>query len=148
MGTTGHREFVSLKVASLDCAIDIARVQEINRQTRVTHVDQAPVYVAGIVNLRGQVVTVVDLRARLGLEEPREKPPVYTVLVQAADELVGLLVDDVDDIVAVEASRIKSTPPHLTSTLRQYIDEVVEIHDGVMAVLAIDRVTASESEKD
>ncbi len=138
------REFVSLKVGSLACAVDIAGVQEINRQTNVTRVDQAPPYVAGIINLRGQVVTVVNLRERLGLGPPEAGAAVYNLLVKSEGELIGLLVDDVDDIVAIDVENIKAAPPHLDRGLRQYIDEVVEMKQEVVAVLAVDRVTAAE----
>ena len=124
------------------CAVDISTVQEISRQNRAAFVDQAPDHVAGIINLRGQVVTVLDLCSRLGLQTAGDRRPVYNVLVQSEGELIGLLVDDVDDIVVVEPQQIKSAPPHLGRGLRQYIDHVVEIDNEVMAVLAIDRLTA------
>jgi len=141
------KDFVNLQVADFTCAVDISSVHEITRLTRVTQVDQAPSFVAGIMNLRGQVVTVVNLRARLGLATPEAgHSGVYNVLVKSGDELIGLLVDNVDDIVSVATHSIRPAPPHIEPQLQQFFGEVVEIHNRVVAILAIDRVTATDSD--
>lgn len=149
MSQSNTREFVNLQVGHFMCAVDISSVHEITRLTNVTTVDQAPSFVAGIINLRGQVVTVVDLKSRLGLKEARSSDSaqaIYNVLVKSSDELIGLLVDNVDDIVSVATDTIRPAPPHVEPRLQPFFGEVVEIHNQVVAILAIDRITAADSD--
>jgi purine-binding chemotaxis protein CheW len=135
------------RVGKFTCALDIDVVQEINRNALATVVHDAPSYVRGIINLRGHVVTVIDLRAKLGL------PPLDTgrtprgLVVKSHGELVGLLVDDVDDIVEVASGDITPTPPHLSGDFGSYFSGVYQLESDLVVVLDLDHLLDDTSQQ-
>jgi purine-binding chemotaxis protein CheW len=143
--STAATEYVVFRVAGIMCALDIAHVQEISMQFDATTVYQAPPYVFGIINLRGQIVTVIDLCRKLGLaEEGRERQKMYNVVVQSGGELIGLLVDDVDDIISMQARSVMRAPPHVGAPFRDYFAGVIELDDELIVALDVDKVTRKE----
>ena len=96
------RQFCTFQVNELTVGVDIARVQVVLRTTPVTPVPLAAPYVSGLLNLRGQIVTVIDMRTRLGLAASASTRDAVHVVVKSRGELLGLVVDREGDIVAVE----------------------------------------------
>lgn len=122
------------------CALCIERVQEINKNLLLTPVHEAPAYVRGIINLRGNVVTAIDLRRKLGLEPTTFSPSTRNVIVKSDREMVGLLVDAVDDIVDVDRSQILPTPAHLAKELGECFEGVVPFNQELVAILELDHL--------
>lgn len=118
--------------------VDVERVQEALRMHRLTPVPLAPTAVAGLVNLRGQVVLTIDLRARLGRAPfaPEDEP--MMVVVKVDGEAVSLLVDQVGDVLDLKAEQFGPPPPTLEQALRQVVTGVYSLEDGLLLSLDVD----------
>jgi len=121
--------------------IDVSRVQEVIRYQALTAVPLAPEGVRGLMNLRGQIVTALDLRQRLGLGSlPMEAAPM-NVVVHGGDGLVSLLVDAIDDVVEVDAANLERPPSTLSHRLKSLVSGVFKREGGLLLWLDADRVT-------
>ncbi|MGC4069380.1 MAG: chemotaxis protein CheW [Polyangiaceae bacterium] len=119
------------------CGLFISSIQEINKNLLLTPVHEAPAYVRGIINLRGNIVTVIDLRRKLGLEPTVFEADTRNVIVKLNREMVGLLVDSVDDIIEIDASAILPTPSHLARELGNAFEGVVQLGNELVAILEL-----------
>jgi purine-binding chemotaxis protein CheW len=128
-------QFCTFYLDKLLFGVELKHVQEVIRSLDVTRVPLAPVVVSGLINLRGQIVTAVDLRRRLELE-PR--PPgllAMNVVVRSDDGAVSLLVDEIGDVVEVEETTFERTPETLRGAVREVITGVHKLNDRLMLVL-------------
>jgi len=115
--------------------VELKSVQEVIRSLEVTQVPLAPWSVSGLINLRGQIVTAVDLRRRLELDpHPLEMIPI-NVVVRSDDGPVSLLVDEIGDVVEVEESTFESVPATLRGTVRNMILGVHKLNGCLMHIL-------------
>lgn len=121
--------------------IDVLSVQEVLREQRMTRVPAAPAIVRGLINLRGQVVTAVDLRRRLGLEPLPEGRKSMNVVVRTADGVVSFLVDDIGDVVELDADAFEAPPETLRGPARDLVTGVTAV--GNLLLLALDVEAAS-----
>jgi len=134
---SGSAPLAVFHVGRYVCGLLISTIQEINKNLLLTPVHEAPDYVRGIINLRGNIVTVIDLRRRLGLESISLQPSTRNVIVKLDREMVGLLVDAVDDIVEVEQADIRPTPAHLAKDLGDAFEGVIQLGDELVAILEL-----------
>jgi purine-binding chemotaxis protein CheW len=118
--------------------IEVARVQEILRARPVTPVPLAPAVVAGLVNLRGQIVTAVDLRRRLELAEQEQERDPAQVVVHGAEGAVSMLVDEVGDVLEVAEDDFEPPPPTLTGAARELIVGAWKLPDRLLLALDVD----------
>jgi len=122
--------------------VDVLLVQEALRSQVRTPVPLAAAGIAGLVNLRGEVVLSIDLRVRLGLDPlPVDTEPMM-VVVQVAGEAVSLLVDEVGDVIDVEESQFETPPDSLSQELRHVILGAYKLPTGLLLVLDVERATA------
>jgi len=113
-------------------------VQEVLRYQDMTHVPRAPEAVHGLINLRGQIVTAIDLRTRLGLaERPEEQLPMNVVL-NSRGEVVSLLVDDIGDVLDTDGAQLEPPPATLPTTVRDVTLGVISLPDNILLVLDAD----------
>lgn len=103
-------QWVSFNLDGETYCIDVMKVQEVLRYTDIAPVPGAPAYVLGIINLRGKVVTVIDTRARFGLTEDEITYNTRIVIVEANQNIVGILVDSVSEVVYIRQSEIETAP--------------------------------------
>jgi purine-binding chemotaxis protein CheW len=139
---------------ALDCeayGIAVLKVREIIRLQKITPVPQMPAYVRGVINLRGRVIAIVDLRAKFGLKaECAERTCIVVVQVRTGgDESdqtmpMGLIVDSVDEVVNLAAADIEPTPDFGTTVNTSYLLGMAKVKNRVMTLLDIDRVIAPE----
>ena len=120
----GVREIIIFTVGDLLCGLDIAHAQEINRNLSITPVPQSSDYVRGVLNLRGQVITVIDLRVKLELEPVEITPDMRIIVVRKGADGVGLLVDGVDDIVPVREEELTPPPANIGGVRGEFFDAV------------------------
>lgn len=137
-GTTETLQYASFFVDEMLLAIPISQVHEINRQLDVTRVPHAKDSIAGVINLRGEVVTVVDLRNVLGLPRTDISAANRNVIIQHGDELIGLMVDGVADILSIEKSDITTAPANVSSIDHRFIKGVYAMNDQIVVILDID----------
>jgi purine-binding chemotaxis protein CheW len=106
-------EWIVLEVGNIRCGIAITQIQEINKQIDMTPVHHAPAYIRGVINLRGQIVTVVDLRVKFGLPPLDLDEERCIVVVRWSGESIGLLADRIQDIVVTDAADILDPPANI-----------------------------------
>jgi purine-binding chemotaxis protein CheW len=120
--------------------VDVLRVQEVIRHREPTRVPLAPPVVRGLINLRGEIVTAIDLRRRLALgPAPAEGLPTNVVL-RAQDGVVSLLVDEIGGVVEVAVDRVEQPPETLAGPARELISGVCQLDDRLLLVLDPDKV--------
>jgi purine-binding chemotaxis protein CheW len=122
--------------------VDVLRVQEIIRYQEMTRVPLAPPVVRGLINLRGQIVTAIDLRRRLELGDgPHDQPPL-NVVVRTDDGAVSLLVDEIGDVLEVPTTLFERPPETLTGIARELISGAYKLEDRLLLVLDMERTVS------
>ncbi|MGA2061436.1 MAG: chemotaxis protein CheW [Thermoguttaceae bacterium] len=140
--SAGEVEFVTFYVGDLLIGIDIHNVEEINRQVEVTPVPQAPPHVRGVINLRGEVVTVVDLRKVLEMGRTEINQCTRTVVVNSGNEEIGMLVDRVADVVLARADQIDTPPANISGVDGRFFKGVYKLDKTLLIVLDVDAAIA------
>ena len=136
-----RQQFSTFFIGNLFFGIEVEKVQEVLRYQEMTRAPLAPPRVRGLINLRGQIVTAIDLRCQLGLNElPASQLPV-NVVVRTQDGGVSLLVDKIGDVVEAEESTFERPPDTLASSARAIIRGVHKLSGRLMHVLDTERAT-------
>ena len=135
-------EFVTFYVGNLLIGVDIHNVEEINRQVDVTPVPQAPPHVRGVINLRGEVVTVVDLRTVLEMGTTEITQQTRTVVVNSGNEEIGLLVDRVADVVHTRSDLMDTPPANVSGVDGRFFKGVYKLDKTLLIVLDVDAAIA------
>jgi purine-binding chemotaxis protein CheW len=130
-------------VDDLFFGVDVLHVQEVLRYQEMTPVPQAPDIVEGLINLRGQIVTAIDLRRKLLLSEREGGKEPMNIVVRTTDGAVSLLVDEIGDVLDVEAATYERPPDNLSGSARELIRGVYKLKDQLLLVL--DTEKASEA---
>src|ERR1700687_3287357 len=128
-------QFCTFYLDKLLFGVELKTVQEVIRSLEVTQVPLAPAVVSGLLNLRGQIVTAVDLRRRLELDPRLPGLPAMNVVVRSEDGAVSLLVDEIGDVVEVEETTFEQPPETLRGTVRTIITGVHKLNNRLMLVL-------------
>ena len=134
-----QQQFCTFIIQGLLFGVEVETVQEVIRHQEMTGVPLAPAVVAGLINLRGQIVTAIDLRRRLGVRDRLEGELPMNVVVRTGDGAVSLLVDEIGDVVEVEESNFEATPDTLASTSRELIRGVYKLKNELLLVLDTQR---------
>ena len=132
-------QFCTFYLDKLLFGVELKGVQEVIRFLDTTKVPLAPVVVSGLINLRGQIVTAVDLRRRLELEPRSPGMLAMNVVVRSDDGAVSLLVDEIGDVVEVEETTFERPPETLRGAVRSMILGVHKLNDRLMHVLDIEK---------
>jgi len=132
-------QFSTFHVADLFFGVDVLRVQEVLRFQQMTCVPKAPGVVEGLINLRGQIVTAIDMRRRLGLPERAGGQTPMNMVVRTDGGAVSLLVDEIGDVLDVEAATWERPPENLDPTARDLILGVYKLKGQLLLVLDAER---------
>ena len=130
-----RQQFLTFFLGDLFCGIEVEDIQEVLRDQEITRVPLAPAVVRGLINLRGQIVTAIDLRRRLDLGERRQDELPLNVVLRSGGGGVSLLVDQIGDVVEVEEGTFERSPHTLDPTGRSMIRGVHKLKDRLMHVL-------------
>jgi len=123
------------------CGMDILKIQEINKLLDMTPVPQAPEYVRGILNLRGQIVTVIDLCKKLGLPEIQVNREVNrNIIVNSENEYVGLMAERISDVVRAEWEGIQPPPANIGGVQGRYFEGVYKTDSSLIGILNAEEV--------
>jgi purine-binding chemotaxis protein CheW len=136
----GSREFVSFAIGDDQYGVDIMAVREIKEWSNITRLPKQPDYVRGVLNLRGVMVPIIDLRCRFGQGITETTPLHIVVIVQIDERLVGLLVDRVLDIVAFEAGKIQAVPKVVQSSRTGFLAGLVTFDGNLIALIDLPSV--------
>ncbi|MFP4034238.1 MAG: chemotaxis protein CheW [Desulfovermiculus sp.] len=128
-------------VGSMLCGFDIQHVQEIKKHTEVTNVPLSPPYIRGIMNLRGQIVTVIDMSIKLNLPS-RENEQRKIVIVNWDGEFIGFLVDRISDVFTIQQDKIKPPPSNIQGAQGRYFQGVYHLKNDLIGLIDIDAVIA------
>jgi purine-binding chemotaxis protein CheW len=138
--STSSRELIVFRIDSREFCVDIMQVRDIRGWTPATPLPHSPVYVRGVINLRGAVLPVVDMATRLGFR-PCEPSVRHVIMVtQVEQQIVGLLVDAVSDILTVTESDIQPTPDLASDLAKTFIRGVLAIDGRMISMIALDHV--------
>lgn len=140
-------EIVLFRVGNFLCGIPISDIQEIKKIEHVTHVYNAPDYVKGVIQLRGQIVTIVDTAIKLSLEPTVLEPNTRIVVVKQGDEFIGLLVDEVEDSIQIERNFIEVPPNNMQYNQIQFLQGVLKLEDKLVCILSISKILQINSAK-
>jgi purine-binding chemotaxis protein CheW len=140
-----NRQFCTFYLDQLLFGIESRLIQEVVRSLELTEVPLAPDTVSGLMNLRGQIVIAIDLRRRLELEPRPPRTAPMSVVVHSTEGPVGLLVDDIGDVIEVEEETFEPSPETLPERLRSVILGVHKLDRRLMHVLATAQVCAAEA---
>ena len=125
--------------------MDILNVQEINKLMDMTKVPQAPTYVTGILNLRGQIVTVIDLGKKLGLTCTELSDSTRNIIVNSDSEYIGLLVSSISDVVEAQWDKVEDPPANIGGVQGAFFKGVFKTQDRLIGILDVNRVLAEEN---
>ena len=138
-----RRQFITFRSGAQEFGADIMAIREIRGWTETTPLPHAPDYVRGVINLRGVVLPVVDLKARLGLGLTQANPKHVIVVVQAESRTIGLLVDAVSDILTVTAGEIQPTPELAREAQSEFVEGIAVLSDRMGTILGMDRLVGA-----
>lgn len=143
---THEVEFASFYIGDLLMGVDIQQLQEINRHLDTTAIPHAPGCVKGVVNLRGEVVTVLDLKAILGLGHADITPESRNVIVNIAGEKFGLLVGRIADVVITQQDEIEPSPANVGGVEGRFFKGVYKLESELLVVLNVEEVILAEGQ--
>jgi len=137
-------ELATFYIGDALCGMDILKIQEINKTMQMTKVPQAPEYVLGILNLRGQIVTILDLGKKLGLGETDISQDPRNIIVNSAGGHVGLLVRRISDVVSADMDKRERAPANMSGIQGEYFKGVYKTNDNLIGILDVDKVLSIE----
>ncbi len=139
-GFAGSEDFVTVRTDRQWFGIPVRQVQDVFLLRAITPVPLSPPEVAGVLNLRGRIVTAIDMRRRLGLGSSGCEQSAMAVGIEKKGESYGLIVDHVGEVRTLELSDFERNPPNLDPRWRSVSRGVYRLKDGLLAVLDVDRV--------
>ncbi len=141
-------QLVTFHVGDEEFGVEILAVREINRMMEITRVPHAPPFVEGVINLRGQVIPVVDLRRRFGMPPREHDRNTRIVVVELSDKVVGFVVDAVSEVLRVPASLVEPPPPIVGGIEREYLEGVVKLEDRLLILLNLQRLLGEDEARE
>lgn len=141
---TGTQQFVTFAIGKEEYAVDIMQVREIQAWTEVTVLPNQPIYMRGVLNLRGIIVPIFDLRSRFGQGKTDATNIHVVVIIAVGDRIIGILVDRVSDILTVDSSEIRTVPDMDDNDEGEHIIGLVTAEDRMVALLDTGSLFRSE----
>lgn len=133
-------QLVSFKIGEEEFGVDILKVQEINRMLQITKVPNSPEFVDGVINLRGRVIPVIDLRIKLGLPKKEHTKNTRIVVVELSGKTVGFIVDEVSEVLRIPKD-ITETPPEMVGSINsEFITSIGKLDDRLLILLDLEKI--------
>lgn len=160
-----NKQFTTFRLNGQLFGVEVLLVREINQQMDITPVQQAPAHISGLINLRGQIITIFDLGVRLGLPPGKSKGSDLSLILKTDDELaairtregredlmtsgdaVGLLADSIGDVVEEDESEIEAPPPNLGELDGRFLSGVIKLEDDLLVLLNAEAILADDAEE-
>jgi purine-binding chemotaxis protein CheW len=137
------REYLSFRLGAEEYGIDILRVQEIRGYEQPTRIAGAPSFIKGVINLRGVIVPIVDLRLKFGLDSAEYNTFTVVIILNIAHRVVGVVVDQVSDVVELSDSQIRPAPDFSADIDASYIRGMGEVGERMLIVTDIEKLMTS-----
>ncbi|TAM74140.1 purine-binding chemotaxis protein CheW [bacterium] len=141
-------QVVSFSLGNEEYGVDIAQVQEINRMVQITHVPRAPHFMEGVINLRGQLIPIIDLRARFDMPRVEHTKNTRIVVTEIGSKRVGMVVDAVSEVLRVPVEQVEEAPEMITGVETEYIRGVGKLGDRLIIMLDLQRVISASEKRE
>lgn len=140
-------QVVSFKIGNEEFGVDILKVREINRLVQITRLPNTPNFIEGVMNLRGKIIPVINLRKRLGLGEKNYDKDIRIIVVELNDKIIGFIVDSVSEVLRFSKSIIEPPPELISGIDTEYITGIAKLEDKLLILLDLEKIlTADEKE--
>jgi len=139
-------QLVTLTLGTEEYAVDILKVQEINRMKEITRVPNSPSYVEGVINLRGKVIPVVNLRSKFGLQEKENDERTRIIIMDIQGIIMGLIVDSVSEVLRIPSNIVEPTPPMASNISSEFIKGIAKLEDRLIILLDMDKLLGKTDE--
>jgi len=143
---TSERRIVSFRVDDREYAVDISRIIEIIYYKPATPLPESPEFVEGVVDLRGTVIPVLDLKKRLHLPAKDTARPNHILIVRFKDKMIGIVVDEVKQVVQVDEGRIQSSQNFIDRTGSKYLQGVCKLNDRLVFLLSLETLLTEDEQ--
>jgi purine-binding chemotaxis protein CheW len=137
-------QLVSFKIGNEEFGINILIVQEIIKTVQITKVPNAPVFVEGIINLRGRIIPVIDLRTRLNLEKKVQDKDTRIIVIEISSKTIGFIVDEVNEVLRIPKSITEPPPEMVTSINSDYITAVGKLDDRLITLIDLEKILSND----
>jgi len=137
-------QVVSFRLASEEYGVDISQVQEIIRMVEITHVPRAPHFMEGVINLRGQLIPIIDLRTRFGMPRAEHTKSTRIVVTEIGNKRVGIVVDSVSEVLNIPMENVEDAPDMIAGVGTEYIQGVGKVNDRLIILLDLTMVITGE----
>lgn len=133
-------QIASFRIGAEEYGVDISQIQEIIRMVEVTRVPRTPEYVDGVINLRGQLIPIVDLRTRFGMERAAPTKHTRIIVTDIGSKRVGIVVDSASEVLSIPIEAIEQAPEIIAGAATDYIQGVGKIGDRLVILLDLTMV--------
>ncbi len=140
-------QLVTFSIGEEEFGVDILKVQEIIRTMEITKVPRAPQFVEGVINLRGKVIPIIDLRRRFGLTTRGHDKHTRIIVIELSNMIVGFVVDSVSEVLRIPASTVEPPPPVVSGLESEYISGVGKLEDRLLIMLDLNRLLSGEEQE-
>lgn len=139
----GNNEFLTFTLGKEEYGIDILRVQEIRGYDAVTRIANSPEFIKGVINLRGVIVPIIDLRIKFNLGDPTYNQFTVVIVLNIGKRVVGIVVDSVSDVLSLEREQIRPTPEFSSNFDTKYLLGLGSIEERMLILVDIERLLGS-----
>ena len=140
-------QLVTFRIGEEEFGVDILRVQEIIRIMEITRVPKSPDFVEGVINLRGKVIPIIDLRKRFGLEVKEHDKHTRIIVIEMNNMIVGFVVDAVSEVLRIPADTVEPPPPAVMGGIdSEYISGAGKLEDRLLILLDLDKLLSQEEQ--
>lgn len=133
-------QLVSFKIGEEEFGVDILSVQEINRMSQITKVPNTPDFIEGVINLRGRIIPVLDLRVKLGLMKLEHNKNTRIVVVELKGQTVGFIVDEVSEVLRIPKNITEAPPAMVGGIDSEYITSIGKLEDRLLILLDLEKI--------
>lgn len=137
-------QLVTFSISEEEFGVNILKVQEIIRTMEITKVPRAPEFVEGVINLRGKVIPIIDLRRRFNLAPKPHDKNTRIIVIEINNIIVGFVVDAVSEVLRIPASTVEPPPPVVAGVDSDYVSGVGKLQERLLIMLDLDKLLSSE----
>lgn len=143
----GTMQIVGFRLANEEYGVEIVRAQEIIMPGQITRMPEVPDFICGLINLRGHVIPIVDLRKRLGLEAKPNDEHTRIIVVNVQKRIIGMVVDAVTEVLRIGADQVESPPSSIAGIDHDYVRGLVKLQEKLLILLNIENVLSRDQQK-
>jgi len=143
----GTMQIVGLRLANEEYGVEILRAQEIIMPGQITRMPGAPDFICGLINLRGHVIPIVDLRKRLGLEAKQYDEHTRIIVVNVEKKIIGMVVDAVTEVLRISSDQLESPPSSIAGIDHEHIRGLVKLRDKLLILLNIENILSRDERR-